>query len=276
MRALLFISLIILLGCEEVVIVDLPQSQNLIVIEGWVTDTLGNHPIRITRSRPFSDQEQIAPIDDAQVIVQSRSGQVFAYSYTPNGVYVSDFEYQGIANSEYRIIALIDSLEIRSEWDELPEKVEVGNIRVESFEENDPDNPNQQITIYYPKLNAIDPEGIANYYRWLFFKNDEVFNEPEPITIQNDRLFDGNVIPNNFQSFGYDVGDEMTVQLMTISRDAHNYLSLLKSQITTLGTSGGTTPAIVNGNLFYVNDNSTLVLGYFGTAAISKNSLIVE
>lgn len=257
-------------------IVDLPQPQNLVVIEGWVTDSMSNHPIRITRSKSFSDQEQIEPIVDAEIIVQSRLGEIFTYSYSPEGVYVADTDFQGAADTEYRIIALVDSLEIRSEWDQLPQRVDIGTVRVESFEENDPDNPNQQIIVYYPKLNAIDPEEITNYYRWIFYKNGEVFNEPEPITIQNDRVFNGNVIPNNFQAFGYDNGDVMTVQLVNISRNAHNYLSLLRSQITTLGTSGGTTPAVITGNLFYVEEGTPQVLGYFGAASISEGTTIVE
>ena len=61
----------------------------------------------------------------------------------------------------------------------------------------------------------------------------------------------------------------MTVQLASISQRAHGYLSLLKSQITTLGTSSGTTPAIVTGNLFFTEDNSEIVLGFFGAASSS-------
>ena len=265
MKQLVYISLFFLLfACEKVVIVELPPSQNLVVVQGWLTDSLGNQSIRLTRSNGFSENTQVPAIENAQVIVQSRNGEVFTYTYQSDGFYNANIPYRGTPGVEYRLRIVINGEEIRSEWDRMPGGVSIGNLEVDSFEENDPNNSDQQITIFYPKIMTSDPENQANFYRWIFYKNSQVFSRPEPITIQNDRLFDGNLIPNNFQIFGYDSGDEMTVQLQSISSGSHSYLSLLKSQITTPGTSSGTTPAIVEGNLFYADDDSELVLGYFG------------
>lgn len=267
MKRFMYILLFAFLACEEVVFIDLPAPQNQIVVEGWVTDSLGRQPIRITRSNAFSSDIPFTPIEDAQVIVQSRDGDVFLYSYSQQGYYEADTEYQGISGKQYRVRIVLDTMEIRSEWDKMPELVPIEELEVASFEENDPDNSDQQITIYYPKITTQDPEDEQNFYRWIFYKNGLIFNEPEPISVQDDRLFDGNLIPNNFQNFDYESGDEMTVQLVSISQRAHGFLSLLRSQITTLGTSSGTTPAVVTGNLFFVGDQSEQVLGFFGAVA---------
>ncbi|MEP1032949.1 DUF4249 domain-containing protein [Ekhidna sp.] len=276
MKGLIYILLvIIIMSCEEVVIVELPASQNLVVVQGWLTDSLGNQSIRLTRSNGFSEDTQVVPIETAQVIVQSRFGEVFNYIYNSDGFYIADTPYKGTSGTEYRVRIVLDTIEIRSEWDEMPKAISIGDLQVDSFEENDPNNSDQQITIFYPKITTTDPVNQKNYYRWVFFKNGETYTEPEPITIQNDRLFDGNLIPNNFQIFGYDSGEEMTVQLQSISAASHAYLSLLKSQITTLGTTSGTTPAIVTGNLFYVDDDSQLVLGYFGAISSSAETVNV-
>lgn len=276
MKRIVYILILGFLACEEVVIVDLPAPQNLIVVEGWVSDSLGRHPIRITRSNGFADESSVLLIEDAQVQVQSKTGEVFSYTYSQDGYYLADLDYEGVSESEYRVLIELDTLNIRSEWDEMPERVDLENLQVDSFEDNDPDDPDRQITIYYPKITTSDPANQNNFYRWLFFKNGVRFNEPEPITIQNDRLFNGNLIPNDFQNFEYEIGDELTVHLLSISSSSFNYLSLLRSQITTLGTSSGTTPAIVNGNLFYVDNPNSQVLGYFGTAAMSYGTLTVQ
>ncbi|WP_370089468.1 DUF4249 domain-containing protein [Ekhidna sp.] len=276
MKRIAYILILGFFACEEVVVVDLPAPQNLIVVEGWLSDSLGRHPIRITRSNGFADKNSVIPIEDAQVLVQSKTGEVFSYSYNIDGYYLADADYEGTSRAEYRVLIELDTFSIRSEWDEMPERVLLENLQVDSFEDNDPDDPDRQITIYYPKITTPDPAGQDNFYRWLFFKNGERFNEPEPITIQNDRLFDGNLIPNNFQNFDYEIGDEMTVHLLSISPSSFNYLSLLRSQITTLGTSSGTTPAVVTGNLSYVNVPNRQVLGYFGTAAMSYGTLTVQ
>ncbi|WP_462251519.1 DUF4249 domain-containing protein [Ekhidna sp.] len=275
MKKLLIISFIVLMACEKVVVVDLPSPQNLVVIQGWLTDSLGNQRIRLTRSNGFADNNEVLPIDDAEVIIQSRIGEVFTYSYANDGYYHADTEYRGTPGIEYRLRIIVDDQEIQSLWDIMPIPTSVGNLQIDSFEENDPNDSDQQITVFYPKITTRDPIGEENYYRWVFYKNQEIFNSPEPITVQSDRLFDGNLIPNNFQIFGYDSNDEMTVELQTISFSSHSYLSLLKSQITTLGTSSGTTPAIVEGNLFYVDDESEQVLGYFGAVSSSVATVIV-
>ena len=276
MKRLLYILVVLFMACEKVVEVDLPTSQNLVVIEGWLSDIEETQSIRITRSNAFDDENPIQPITNAQVIVQSRTGEVFPFSYDSEGHYTSDLEFRGISGTEYRLRVVIDDMtEIRSDWDEMPENVSIGNLEVDSFLENDPDNSNQQITIFFPRITTNDPANADNYYRWIFLKNDNIFTEPESITIQNDRLFNGNLIPNNFRNFDYASTDKMTVQLVSISQNSHNYLSLLKSQITTLGTSSGTTPAIVTGNLFYLDDDDELVLGFFGTTAVSESSINV-
>ncbi|MEO9871876.1 DUF4249 domain-containing protein [Ekhidna sp.] len=275
LKKTIYILLIGLFACEKVVIVDLPDPQGLVVVEGWVTDTVSTHQIRLTRSNAFSANSDVLPIEDAQVIVQSRTGQIYSYSYSSNGYYEAETPYEGISGIEYRVRILVDTSEIRSDWDMMPEKVSIETLEISSFQENDPNNPNQQITIFFPKISSLDPDSNENYYRWVFFKNNEIFIEPESITIQNDRFFDGNLIPNNFQNFSYDPGEKITVELQSISSNTFNYLSLLKSQITTLGTSSGTTPAIVSGNLNYLDIENEHVLGFFGTRAISVESIDV-
>ena len=274
MKRLAYISIALFFACETVVEVDLPSPQNLVVIEGWLSDQEQTQSIRITRSNSFDNENPVQPIINAQVVIQSRNGEIFQFSHDTDGFYSSVIQFSGVSGTEYRLRAVIDdNIEIRSEWDRMLENVPIENLTIDSFRENDPSNPNQQITVFFPRITSIDPINVDNYYRWVFLKNDVVFTEPEPITIQNDRLFDGNLIPNNFQNFNYSSNDTLTVQLISITQNSHNYLSLLRSQITTLGTSAGTTPAIVNGNLFYIDDNEELILGYFGTAAISESSI---
>lgn len=276
MKKLTIILLIsFILSCEDVVVVDLPDPQNLVVVEGWLSDETGNQAIRLTRSTTFSNKGSVTPIEDAEVIVQSLTGEVYSYSYVSNGYYHTNSPFAGESGKEYRLRIAIDTLEIRSDWDMMSTKVPIENLRIESYQENDPNNSDREITIYYPKINTRDPQEIKNYYRWIFLKNGGMITDPEPITIQDDRLFDGNLIPNNFQNFEYESEDEMTVRLQSISSSAYDYLDLLRSQITTLGTSSGTTPAIIEGNLFYVDNPDIRVLGFFGTVAVSSASATI-
>ncbi len=274
MKSLVYISLVLLLACEQVIKIELPTSQNLVVIEGWVSDVEEHQSIRITRSNAFDDENPIPLITDAQVIIESGKGKSFLYRYDSNGYYRSNIPYRGVNGVAYRLRVVIDEgVVIKSRWDEMPRKIPIENLEINSFRENDPDNPGLQTIVFYPKVTVMDLINTANYYRWIFFKNNNIFNESESITIQRDRLFDGNFIPNDFKNFGFTSGDTMTVQLISISQNTYYYLSFLKSQITKQGTSLGITPAIVKGNLSYLDNEDQLVLGYFGTNAISERTV---
>lgn len=262
----------------DIVVVDLPSSQNLITVEGWVTDVNEHQYVRLTRTNGFSANDPVMTIVDANVVVQSRDGETFLYTHFKDGFYRSNDLFSGLIGKEYRVrVLLSDNQEIQSDWEEMPSVVALDSLFVSSFVENDPEDPSNQITVFFPETEAMDPPETSNYYRWIFYRNDEKYVEPESITIQDDRFFNGNLIPNNFQSFGYEEGDTIIVQFQSIQKETYDYLSLLKSQITSLGTSSGTTPAIVNGNLAYFSsDQSEQVLGYFGVAAVSSDTVVVE
>ena len=271
--------IVLLLSCEEVVVVGLPQAQNLITVEGWLTNVAENQYVLITRSNAFSEANPVSPVTDASVIIQSRRGETFLYQHTSDGFYLSADTFSGTVDSEYRVrVRLSDGREIRSEWEQMLPSVPINSLQINSFEENDPDNPNQQFTVFFPKLTTIDPADRTNQYRWIFFRNGEAYTDPESITIQDDRFFNGNLIPNDFRQFEYVQGDEVIVQFQSITRETFNYLDLLKTQITSLGTSSGTTPATVTGNLRFLSTEEAdeIVLGYFGTVAASSDTIVVQ
>lgn len=280
MRSISFstIILILLLSCEEVVIIELPTAQNLITVESWLSSIEETQQVKLSVSTGFSSSEQIAGVNDAEVIIQSRAGEIFQFSLLQNGIYQSNSPFAGDINQEYRLrVILSNDEEIRSEWERMQPTIPIQSVRINSFDENDPDNPGEQFTVFFPKVNARDSINFTNNYRWFFYKDRVKYTEPETITIQNDRLFDGNLIPNDFQSYSYSEGEEIIIELQSITQSAFDYLSILKSQITSLGTSTGTTPATVPGNISYQSEEvQDLVLGYFGTVSLSRDTVLVE
>ena len=268
--------IVALFSCEEVVIIDLPPEQNLLVVEGWVTDKVETQYVRLSRSNSFlGDPNPI--IADAIVTVQQRNGNAQTYSYSGDGFYFSDSPFAGEKDQEYRVnLVLANGELIRSDWDKMQASTEIILLSIDNFDDNDPENPNQTKTFFFPRITALDSSNFDNYYRWVFYRNDVRVVEPESITLQNDLFFDGNFIPNLFDSFEFEAEDEVKVELQSITEETFDYLNLLKAQITTLGAAASTTPAIVNGNIFNVSNPDETILGYFGTRAISLDSAIAR
>lgn len=276
MRSCLIISLFFIISCEQIVVIELPAAQNLVVVEGWVTDIEEIQSVRIIRSNGFLNKEPVQPITDAEIRVERRNGGFQIYNHSEDGYYLSTDPFAGNPDFEYRVvITLPDDNTIRSDWDMMPRKTKITSIEIRSFLENDPNNQGQEITLFYPKLTVSDSANFNNFYRWVFFNGNKRYAEPEAITLQDDRFFDGNFIPNNFDEFSYTEGDSIIVNLQSITNNTFEFLTLLKSQIATLGTASITIPAVVDGNLVSLNTNEK-ILGYFGTLSVSADTIIAR
>ncbi|MEO1257097.1 MAG: DUF4249 domain-containing protein, partial [Bacteroidota bacterium] len=233
MRYSFFLYIAILfVGCEDVVTIPLPDEQNLVVVEGWITDREEIQQIRLTRSNSFLGTFNPI-IEDAAVIVEERNGAFFSYLYQGNGYYLSASTFSGVRNQEYRVeIRLSNGDIIQSEWSRMPPRTDIISLEIDDFIENDPDSPGQELIVFFPRVTALDSADFSNYYRWMFSKNSAQLTAPESITLQNDRFFDGNLIPNQFDSFEYELTDTVAVALLSINKSAFEFLDLLKSQIT--------------------------------------------
>src|SRR5680860_1710304 len=86
----LLLSLNSLYSCEEVVQVDLEESEPRLVIEAsilWRKNTAGNvQLIRLTTTAPFFD-DQIPPAEGASVSVFSENGIEFAFQEIEPGIF---------------------------------------------------------------------------------------------------------------------------------------------------------------------------------------------
>lgn len=276
MKNLLFIAILFIVSCEKVVIIQLPPEQNLLVIEGFISDVEEEQKIRLTRSNSFLGPQVVA-IENAVVTVDIRNQNTLTFTHSANGYYNSPAPFAGLRGQEYRTTIVLEEGElIRSDWSKMSVRAEIELLSSDDFEENDLDNPSQTKTIYFPRVTARDSADVENYYRWVLYRNGTRMTTPESITLQSDRFFDGNFIPNLFDQFEYAAGDEMKVELVSIEKDLFDYLSLLKSQITTFGGAASTTPASVEGNIRNLSNPNETVLGYFGTIAISADSIAAE
>ena len=129
--------------------------------------------------------------------------------------------------------------------------------------------------VYYPVVVSQDPVDETNFYRYRAYRNDIELNEPADLEIITDRFHNGQMLSHNLSRFEYEMDDEIKVELQTFGKEAFDFLELLKSQTTSLGSSSGTAPASLIGNLTY-RDSDEIVLGFFGTLSVKSDSTIIQ
>lgn len=274
MKKLQVISLIILTSCG-VSDLTIPDGNEVLVVEGWITNEDKQHWVKLSRTVPFDKSKTSSPIKDAVVHIEDNVNS-FPLSHASEGTYLSN-SFTGIEARSYRVtIELATGEMIQSQWERLNPLMPIDTIKYEFFIDQDPES-GEDVRVYFPIVISSDPIDESNFYRYKGFRNGTVLNEPNEIILLSDQFVNGaNSLPNFIPEFRYSFSDTIKVELHSLTREGFEFMELLKSQTTSLGSSSGTSPAALNGNLTITDDNSQTVLGFFGASAVSTKTNIIS
>jgi hypothetical protein len=241
-----------LFSCEEVVQVDLEESEPKLVIEAsilWRKNTMGNvQLIQLTTTAPFFD-DHIPPAEGASVSIYSETGIEFAFEeiepgifrnnhFVPqlNKVYELKIKYKGDIYSARETLLPVSHLEYIEQTDN-------GGFGGKDIEF---------------KAYFTDPPNIKNYYLFRFFYGDL------SIQIYDDQFTDGNQTFAYFSNEDLISGEEVAFEIQGISQRYYEYLFILRSQA---GAGNGgpfqTQPTTVRGNIINTTNPDNFAFGYF-------------
>ncbi len=264
------------MSCQEVIQLDLPSKVDAIIVEGWLTDEMKKQTIRITRSTEFYSTGEVPAVENAEVLVRT-SKNIYHYSDSASGYYVSDSVFAGIAGNEYVLqIILPNGDTLLSENEKLIDVPAINSLSYDFVLVPSEDDPGVEIKVYYPVIFADDPADTRNFYKWSIYRNDTLFADPEEIELLEDRFFDGNSFQNDFTQFDFYEGDSVTIEVQSLTRSTFDFFTLFRNQTVGLGTSSGNSPAILVGNIRNKSNPDEVILGFFGTTAIKSASTIIN
>ena len=273
MKYLSHIWILFLIGCTDTTI-DLPPGKTTVVVEGWITDENSQHWVKVSQSTRFRDSKPETVITNATVIIEDNNNQYPLTYNTELGIYQTT-AFAGLNGNSYRvIITLQNGSEITSSWESLNSVPPITELQFDTYEDRDPDT-GENIIVYYPIVVSQDPLDEQNQYRYKGYRNGIVLNKPEELILLSDEFNNGEILPQHIPEFRLGLSDEITVELHSLSLEAFRFLELLRSQTTSLGSSSGTAPAKLIGNLSYSNRPDDIVIGFFGASSITTSTAIV-
>ena len=262
---LVILGMFILTACEDVVDVDLEESEPRLVVDAsiiWTKGTDGSEQeIILSRTSPFYD-EGMDIVTDAQITVTSEAGQEFEFLYSANGRYINT-NFEPALNERYYLEILYQeelytATEILTPVTDIDfvEQSEAGGFSGEDIE----------IKAYY-----TDPADEENYYLFRFF--DENFS----LEFYEDEFTNGNQIFGYYSTEDLEEGDLIQIEMEGISKAYYEYLFILRSQV---GTNEGgpfeTMPATVKGNIINRTSTENYPFGYFRLSQADSTSYRVE
>lgn len=255
MKKLIFlipVFLLLMISCEEVVDVELEESNPRLVVEAsllWKKGTEGNfQTIKLTTTAPFFEDET-PPAKDAQVSVISEEGEIFNFEEIDPGIYRNE-QFVPDLNKNYELsITYQDETYIAME-----SLVPVSELQfIEQGSNGGFGGEDTELKVYYN-----DPAGVDNYYLFRFFFENLSFQ------IYDDEFTDGNLSFAYFTNEDLLPGEEVAFEIQGISENFYEYMFILRSQA---GTNGGgpfqTQPTTVRGNIINITNPENFAFGYF-------------
>lgn len=292
---LLLMATLLLYSCEDVIEVDLPNSDSRIVVDGIIRVDESQEfvpvEVKVTRTNGFFDD--ILPISDIESIfimygVENEFGEIIEASYSNltelemgSGVYVPDpnfttdqrirTEFIGPETTFWLFIDYEDRL-YASKTNYAPSTpitaLEQGTNTL--FEDE------TEVIISYTDLPEMDNFYVFDFGFGNFFASEDTFYQGQAFSFSY--FYDENLEP----------GDEVTISILGADLRFYNYMNLILQQ--TEGNIGifDTPVATVRGNIFDVTgidnlnqfDNveqpDNFPLGYFSISEVYSASLVIE
>lgn len=242
----LFIVVISLSACEDMIDVELRSAEPRIVIEGNVRmDSLAT--IRITMTKDFSSTNEYLPVKDAIVKLWDDFGNKEILQLNDSGYYVS-ISIRGVEKRVYNLSVEHEGT-LYTAVSQMPPVVKIDSLTLFEF---------PMIDYPTPMVHFAEPKGIENdYYRAIVYVNGKLPGTGYGLI--NGDYMDGLVIHerlsvstdnSNDDEDPVKQGDELMVELQCIDEGAYKFWETLMM----IGTSlNNPTSNIKGGALGYFN-----------------------
>ena len=255
-----------LLGCEDVIDVDLPTGEDKIVIDAEILWQKGGdgsiQTIKISRMAAYYDPS-VPKVSGAEVYISNSTGTQFIFSESEEaGFYVcSNFVPQ--LNETYTLSVRVDDQEYTAVETMMPvSKIE----RVEQKLVDDFGTEEMEVAFYFN-----DPANETNFYLGAF--NSGVLTYPE-YDLEDDEFSNGNEIRTSFSHEDLKPGATVEISLKGVSERFYNYMSLI---LDATDPDPFSSPAAgIKGNITNTNATGSAALGYFRLCESDHISYLIQ
>lgn len=279
--------------------------ENLLVVEAFLSDGEEPFEVKLSRSIPI-DTSAFIPERGAAISLQEETGEVYnlVESASPG-----NYQFSGVINVQigksYQLhIQTNNGNQYESSNVIMRETPEIDSVTF-SYEEK-PTADLKGVQIY---VNTHDDQKKTWYYRWEWdetwdfytpYRSDHVYENGQ-ILLREDNI---NHCWKNGSSTSIDVATSknltediiskypllyvstnsdrlgitysINVRQYALSEESYNYWTELQKATESLGTLFDPQPATVLGNIYNVNDDAEVVLGFFDASSVAEKRIFIR
>jgi len=294
---LLLLFLSSLAGCISPYVPETDEKEELLVVEGIITNQQGINTIKLSRSIPLWKNQGAEPLNGCNVWLSDDLGQIYSLKGTAYGTYITDSAtFRGETGRKYTLHITINTSSGIRNYESFPVEMKpvppIDTIYYEKeahvYQQLDVEGCN----IY---LDTHDPSGNCKFYRWNYSETWEIRLEHdapnkicwrsencEGIFIKNASLLAENTITRHPVISITDPIDRLTVKYSilvnqySINEDEYVYWDRLKNTLDQVGGLYDLIPAYIPNNIYCIENPNEKVLGYFSVSAVSSRRLFIK
>jgi len=251
--AILFISILAITSCQDVIELDLNNADPKLVVDARLelnSDDTTTATVLLTRSARF-DQETIDVVDNALVTITDGSSTIHTFNLESNGFYTNNTITA--TPGETYVLNIIDGSDTFRATQTFVPTVPFNRVEQETVSGFGGDVT--RLTGFFD-----DPAGEPNFYLFSY-------EDPETFEIDtgNDEFADGNeAITVFFLDDDVEAGTDVELTIRGLdSRGFQFYQTLIQQTADGGGGPFDTQPATVRGNIVNTADASDFAFGYF-------------
>lgn len=256
-------------SCEEVVDVDLDTAPPKLVIEAainWEKETTGaQQVIKLTTTTGYFENV-IPTVSGATVYIKNSTNQQFNFSeITKTGKYICT-NFKPVVNETYTL-TVISNGNTYTATETLKSVAPI--TRIEQNNQGGITGTNIEIRTFYN-----DPADADNYYLYKYVYSNKVTST---YYVAEDKFFQGNEYFSQSDDDDLEIGNEIEITHVGISKQYYNYMSILVSIAgSNVGGPFQSPPATVKGNIINTTNKANYPLGYFSLSQTDSIKYTIE
>ena len=266
---LLLTTALFLVGCQQVVTIDLNKADPHLVVEGIVSDQPGPYTVKLSKTGNYFEPALVYPaVSNAFISVTDDAGQCDTLREVGvgSGTYQSS-TLKGLTGRTYALEVIAEGRAYNA-VSSMPQKVVIDSLYALARPQGRGE-PGYDIYVTFK-----DPPEPGNYYRLNARSSAAIPQDSidgRRYRVYTDKLTNGNEMTERIRA-GRNVaaGDTITVDLLTIDKATYDYFNTLRNVLSSDQAATSLAPTNPNTNL------SNGSLGYFSAYTIYTLSIIMR
>jgi hypothetical protein len=209
--------LLFLSACQQVIEVPLNNTNPKLVVEGTITNQAGPYYVKLSQTGDFYSTAPAPKVTDALVTISDDAGnsEILTHLADTPGTYATS-TLQAVVGRTYYLTVVHKGQTYQSESKLLP-VTNIDKLVVRMV----PKSPTKEEG-YYIYFFAKEPRGETNYYRFMIYENDSLYNSINDLLVTNDDFIKGDIEDLEL-AYPFQLNDVVKLEMHSITKEVYEY-----------------------------------------------------